>query len=133
MAEHLLNENQARRVSTLLRLLKADLEEMRSWHELRRPGEPYEAIRESLAQLLASADELRTALSLPPYRAPSLLRRVAATAQMWAISAEEMKSHGLRGYGGVHAGLPGVLDERVDRIVEQLRTLADLAGQLPER
>ena len=48
MGEPLLNANQRRRISTVLRLLKEDLEEVRSWRELDRPGEPYAAIRETV-------------------------------------------------------------------------------------
>ncbi len=129
----LLNANQKRRISTILRLLKEDLEEMVSWREMERPGQPFRSVRESVTKLLASVESLREVLALPEYRAPSLARRVGATAEVWAISAEDMKTDNLRGYGELNAHLSEVLDGPVDAIVMELRHLAELARQLPER
>jgi hypothetical protein len=133
MGEPLLNANQKRRVATILRLLKENLEEVRSWREMERPGEPYATIRGSVDEILASVEEVRTVLALPAHQPPSLSRRVGATAEVWAISAEDMRAASLRGYGKVHPDLGRVLDGRVDAIVQQLRSLAALAGGLPER
>ena len=133
MGDQLLNPNQKRRVATILRLLKEDVEEIASWREMERPGEPYGAIRRVIEQLLASIEDLRAVLSLPVHRPASLSRRVGATAEVWAISAEDMKADNLRGYGSVHPDVSSVLDGRVDAIAEQLRSLAALARELPER
>ena len=133
MGDQLLNANQKRRVSTILRLLKEDIEEIASWREMQRPGEPYASIRQAVVQLLASVEDLRSALALPAHRLPSLSRRVGATAESWAISAEDMKADNLRGYGSVHPDVGNVLDGRVDAIADQLRKLAALSRDLPER
>lgn len=132
MAEPLLNANQRRRIGTHLRLLKEDLADVASWPEMARPGEPYEAIRERLAALLAAVEELRAALALPADRSVPLRRRVMATAEVWATSAEDIKARRLRGYGSVHPDLGGVLDARVEGLIRQLRALADLADGLPD-
>ncbi len=133
MGDHLLNANQRRRISTQLRLLKEDLEDLASWRELARPGDPYDGIRDTVSKLLALVEELRNTLALPAHRQAPLYRRVAATAEVWAISAEDMKANSFRGYGQVNPDLRGVLDGRVDNIVRQLRALASLAKRLPER
>ncbi len=132
MAGHLLNANQRRRVSTHVRLLLEDLEKIPAMPELARSGEPYGAIRDAVRQLQASVDSLREALALPAYAPPSLRRRVMATAEVWAISMEDLKARGLRGYGQVHPDLAGALDPRLDDIVERLQRLAALADRLPE-
>jgi len=132
MTDPLLNPNQQRRVVTHLRLLREDLEDVASWQELARPGEPYESLRAGLAALLSAVEELRRALALPPDRPASLRRRVMATAEVWATSAEDLNAHQLRAYGRVHPGLSAVLDGRMDGIARQLRRMADQASALPE-
>ncbi len=133
MADPLLNPNQRRRLGTHLRLLSEDLADVASWPEMARPGEPYAGIRESIAGLQAAVQELRLVLALPADRAAPLRRRVMATAEVWAMSAEDLKARNLRGYGAVHADLGGVLDGRVDDIARRLRRLAEQASALPER
>ena len=133
MSESLLNANQRRRLATHLRMLREDLEEVAGWPEMARPGAPYDGIRDRIAELLAAVEELRAALALPLDRAVPLRRRVMATAEVWATTAEDLKARRLRGYGEVHPGLAGVLDGRVDQIVRQLRAIADLADKLPDR
>jgi hypothetical protein len=133
MADPLLNPNQRRRIATHLRLLREDLAEVASWPELARPGEPYAAIRETIAGLLVAVQDLQEALALPVDQGVPLRRRVMATAEVWAISAEDMKARNLGGYGRVHPDLGGVLDGRVDEIARRLRRLAGLASALPER
>jgi hypothetical protein len=133
MGEPILNPNQRRRVATHLRLLQEDLEDVASWPELGRPGEPYTGIRDALAGLLAAVADLRGALALPPDQAAPLRRRVMATAEVWATSAEDLKARHLRGYGRVHPDLGAVLDGRIDDIVQRLRGLADRANALPDR
>lgn len=133
MNQPLLNPNQQRRVVTHLRLLEEDLKDVASWPELARPGEPYGAIRDVISRLRGVVGSLRGTLGLPPDEAPPLRRRVMATAEVWASSMEDVKARHLKGYGQVHAGLGRVLDPRLDEIVRMLQTMADLAGQLPER
>ncbi len=133
MSGSLLNENQRRRTVVLLRLLKEELEGLTSWPEMARPGEPYAGIGKSIAGLQAAVQELRVVLGLPADQAMPLRRRVMATAEVWAMSAEDLKARNLRGYGAVHADLSGVLDRRVDDIARRLRRLAEQASALPER
>jgi len=133
MSESLLNANQRRRLATHLRMLREDLEEVAGWPEMARPGAPYDGIRDRIAELLGAVEELRAALALPLDRAVPLRRRVMATAEVWATTAEDLKARRLRGYGEVHPDLAGVLDGRVDQIVRQLRAIADLADKLPDR
>jgi len=128
----LLNANQRRRVSTHLRLLVEDLEEIAAWPELGRGGEPYVAIRDVIRALRAAIESLRAALGLPAEAPPPLRRRVMATAEVWATSMEDLRSRHLVGYGRLHPGLSKVLDPPLDDIVRRLRRLADLANRLPD-
>ena len=132
MDETLLNANQRRRVSTHLRLLRADLEEIAAWPELGREGEPYASIRDVIRGLRGAVESLRVALALPADNPPPLRRRVMATAEVWAISMEDLTSRHLRGYGRLHPHLGQVLDPPIEAIVSQLRRLANLADALPD-
>jgi hypothetical protein len=129
----LLNANQRRRVSTHLRLLREDLEEIAAWSELGREGEPYESIREVVRRLRGAIESLRGALALPADNPPPLRRRVMATAEVWATSMEDLKARHLVAYGRLHPGLGKLLDPPLDDIVRQLQRLADLANRLPDR
>ena len=133
MDRRLLNSNQQRRVVTHLRLLQEDLEDIASWPELSRPGEPYAAILEIIAQLRGSVEALRASLALPSDEGPPLRRRVMATAEVWASSMEDVKARHLKAYGHVHPELAGVLDPRMDELVRLLQKMADLANRLPDR
>ena len=133
MDKRLLNANQQRRVVTHLRLLQEDLEDMASWPELDRNGDPYAGIRDVIAGLRGSVESLRGRLGLPPDEGPPLRRRVMATAEVWATSMEDVKARHLKAYGQVHPDLAGVLDPRMDEIVALLQQLADLANRLPGR
>jgi hypothetical protein len=132
MEKRLLNANQQRRLVTHLRLLQEDLEDIASWRELARPGEPYSAIRDAIGRLREATEGLRTRLGLPRDEGPPLRRRVMATAELWASSMEDVKARHLKAYGHVHPDLAGVLDPRMDEIVRLLRLLADLGNQLPD-
>jgi hypothetical protein len=132
MVTPLLNANQRRRVATHVRLLLEDLAQIAAMPELARGGEPYGAIRDAVHKLGPAVGALRTELALPAYRPPSLRRRVMATAEVWAISMEDLKARNLRGYGDVHPDLAAVLNPRLDDIVARLQRLASLADRLPE-
>jgi len=129
----LLNANQQRRVATHLRLLREDLEDVASWPELARPGEPYASLRGSITRLLDVVADLARRLGLPAHQPPPLRRRVQAVGEVWASSLEDIKARHLRGYGEVHPGLAEVLDPRADELVRRLQELAALAARLPER
>ena len=133
MSDTLLNPNQQRHVVTHLRLLREDLEDVASWPELARAGEPYASLRATLAALLAAVADLRLTLALPSDRPATLRRRVMATAEVWATSADDLKADQLRAYGRVHPGLGATLDGRSDGIAQLLRRMADEASALPDR
>ncbi len=133
MDRSLLNANQQRRVGTHLRLLGEDLEDVAGWRELRRPGEPYDALRAVIARLREVVASTTDALALPAHEAPPLRRRVQAIAEVWASSMEDVKARHLKAYGRVHPELAAALDPQVDAIVAQLQEMADLAGRLPDR
>ena len=132
MDSRLLNENQQRRVVTHLRLLQEELEDIATWPELARAGDPYTAIRAAIEQLLGAVATVRSSLGLPADGAPPLRRRVMATAEVWASSMEDVKARHLKAYGHVHPELAGVLDPRMDEIVGLLQELAELANELPD-
>ena len=133
MAGNLLNPNQQRRVATHLRMLGEDLADAAGWPELQRPGEPYDALREIFAGLVADVTSLGRDLALPAHVPPPLRRRVQAVAEMWSSAMEDLKAHQLRAYGRVHPDLATALDPRVQAIVTRLDLLADVAGRLPDR
>jgi hypothetical protein len=129
----LLNANQQRRVATHLRMLSEDLVDVAAWPELRRPGEPYQALRAAIVRLGDAVTSLGRALALPTHGAPPLRRRVQAIAEVWASSMEDVKAQHLTAYGRVHPDLAATLDPRVDEIVVLLQRMAELAGRLPDR
>ncbi len=132
MTVPLLNDNQQRRLGTHLRLLVSDLDALAASPELQRGGLATERVRRLVAETRAAADEMRQALSLPPDRAPSFQRRLAAVAEVWAARIEDLRARRLRGYGAVHPDLAGRLDPRVERVRKLLNALADAAALLPE-
>ena len=118
---------------THLRLLQEELEDLASWPELAREGEPYTAIRASIERLRGAVATARSSLNLPADEPPPLRRRVMATAEVWASSMEDIKARQLKAYGHVHPDLAKVLDPKMDEIVRLLQTVADLANRLPDR
>jgi hypothetical protein len=132
MTSALLNPNQGRRVSTHLRLLLEDLDEIAAWPELSRGGEPYDSIRAGVASIRGEVAALRAALDLPSDTPPPLRRRVMATAEVWAIGMEDLQSRHLKAYGRLHPDLGRVLDPALAELTRHLRRLANLASQLPD-
>lgn len=121
----LLNENQQRRLGTHLRLLTQDLEAIAEVPDARARG--------LIEQIHAAAEAIRADLALPVDRGPSLKRRVAAVAEVWAARVDDLRARRLRGYGAVHPELPSRLDPRIDELRRLLEALADAAQRLPER
>lgn len=79
------------------------------------------------------ASALRERLGLPPDRGPALARRVAATADVWAVRVEDLRARRLRAYGDIHPDLAATLDPPLDELRRALVALADAAGELPQR
>jgi len=127
----LLNENQERRLATHLRLLASDLETLAQSAELKAAGPAYARVREAIAAAHEAADRLRETLALPADRAPSLKRRIAAVAEVWAVRMEDLRARRLKSYGAVHPELAPRLDPRVDEVRRALEALADAAQSLP--
>lgn len=71
------------------------------------------------------------ALALPPEVSPSLARRVAAVAEVWAARVEDVRACRLAGYGAVHPDLARRLDPGVEELRRRLEALADAALRLP--
>jgi hypothetical protein len=132
MPQALLNDDQRRRVGTHLDLLTADLAALERLPELHHSGVPYEAIQVLVAEIRRRAGAMRDALDLPPDRAPSLKRQVAAVAGVWAAHLEDLGPKGLRAYGHVHPDLARHIEPHLSGILEQLYQLADAAASLPE-
>jgi len=128
----LLNENQERRLATHLRLLASDLETLAQSAEVRAVGPAYARVREAIAAARQAAERLREALALPADRAPSLKRRIAAVAEVWAVRMEDLRARRLKSYGAVHPELAPRLDPRVEEARRALEALADAAIALPE-
>ena len=89
-------------------------------------------MREAIAAARRAADETRSALGLPLDRSPTLRRRVAAVAEVWAARVEDLRARRLASYGPVHPDLPARLDPRVEDVRRRLEALADAAARLPD-
>jgi hypothetical protein len=132
MSVNLLNDNQQRRLGTHLRLLVSDLDALAESPELERDAPAFATVREAIAAARRAADETRSALGLPLDRSPTLRRRVAAVAEVWAARVEDLRARRLAGYGPVHPDLPARLDPRVEDVRRRLEALADAAARLPD-
>ena len=132
MSVTLLNENQQRRLGTHLRLLVSDLAVLSESPDLKQDGPAFARAREGLAATRRAVEEMRAALALPPDRAPSVRRRIAAVAEVWAARIEDLRARRLEGYGPVHAGLAARLDPLVEEVRCRLEALAAAAAALPE-
>lgn len=133
MSVNLLTHNQERRLVTHLRLLLDDLDALAMLPELERAGEPGQEVLALLEDTRATARELRAALGLPEDRGTSAARRIAATAEVWAVRVEDLRARRLHAYGEVHPDLGALLDPRLDRLRLALVALAQAATRLPER
>src|SRR5437899_9933899 len=107
MSVNLLNDNQRRRLGTHLSLLVSDLDALGEATELRRDASEFTRVRDALAAARGAAMEIQVALGLPPDTSPSLQRRVAAVAEVWAARIEDLRARRLTGYGPVHPELAG--------------------------
>ena len=132
MAVNLLNDNQQRRLGTHLGLLLSDLEALAESPELRREATPYARVRDAIDATRRAAEAMRARLALPPDHAPSLERRIAAVAEVWAARIEDLRAHRLTGYGPVHPHLAASLDPGVDELRRRLEALGAAARSLPE-
>ena len=128
MVMSLLSDNQQRRLGTHLRLLLDDLAALAAAPALRSHPRLHRLVQEATR----AAEGLRDELGLPVERGPSLRRRVAATAEVWAVRVEDLRARRLRAYGPVNPGLERLLDPRLETLRGILTDLADAAGELPE-
>ncbi|HVH67560.1 MAG TPA: hypothetical protein VM716_06795 [Gemmatimonadales bacterium] len=85
----------------------------------------------TIASARRAVEEMQTALALPPEVSPSLARRVAAVAEVWAARVEDVRACRLAGYGAVHPDLARRLDPGVEELRRRLEALADAALRLP--
>jgi hypothetical protein len=128
----LLSENQQRRLGTHLRLLLDDLDRLEEMPGLGTAGAAGQ-VRRLIEEAREAAGAVRDGMRLPPDRGPTLRRRVAAAAEVWAVRVEDLRVSRLKAYGDVHPGLAARLDPLLDRLRQILLALADAAGELPER
>ncbi len=133
MSVDLLTHNQERRLVTHLRLLLDDLDAVATLPELERAGQPGGRVRELVDEARAAVLALRAKLRLPEDQGTALTRRVAATAEVWAVRVEDLRARRLRAYGEVHPDLAATLDPPLDQLRHALLALAEAAGELPER
>lgn len=133
MSLGLLSHNQERRLVTHLRLLLDDLDALATLPELSRSGEAGRRVLGLLDETRAAARELRSALGLPEEQGAHHVRRVVATAEVWAVRMEDLRARRLRAYGEVHPDLGATLDPRLDQLRRALVALAEAATGLPER
>lgn len=127
----MLTDDQQRRLSTHLRLLLDDLDRLEELPGLATAGAGGQ-VRRLIGQAREAASAVRAGLDLPPERGPTLRRRVAAAAEVWAVRVEDLRVSRLRAYGDVHPDLAAALDPLLDRLRRVLLALADAAGELPE-
>jgi hypothetical protein len=132
MTQQLLNQNQRRRLSTNLVLLENDLGALSRLPELGRTGSSYARVRELVAGILQKAATTRATLDLGDANLPSLRRRIAAVAEIWAVRVEDLVARRLQGYGAVHPDLARQLDPPIRELAAMLEQLADAAAALPE-
>ena len=126
MSASLLNENQARHLSSVLALLLDELAKLTG-------GLPHEAWAgparaqiqeiESLVRALLKKLDLR----LPPATRPRA--RVQAYASAWLARLHDLHADNLSGYGPVFHGLAAQLDPALDQIVRSFDRLARLARE----
>lgn len=131
MSMNLLNPNQQRRLGTHLRLLVSDLDTLEEVPELRRGGPEFARVREALTNARHAARAIQSRLALPSEESPSLRRRVAAVAEVWAARVEDLRARRLAAYGTVHPELETSLDPGIEDLRRRLEHLAETAAHLP--
>ncbi len=133
MSVPLLNDNQQRRLGTHLRLLVTDMDALSESPELERDGPPFARVRAAIDAVRRAAEAMGAALALPFDPGPSVRRRVAAVAEVWAARIDDLRAHRLEGYGPVSPKLAARLDPVVEEVRTRLEDLAAAAAALPER
>ena len=131
MPMNLFNANQQRRLGTHLRLLVSDLDTLEEAPELIREGREFTRVREALTDAREAAQEIQSSLGLSSDPTPSLRRRVAAVAEVWAARVDDLRARRLAAYGTVHPDLEKWLDPGIDDLRRRLENLADAAAHLP--
>ena len=131
-AEHLLNENQRRRIITHLRLLRENLESLLRLPALAPDTPAGRRIGEVVGRVEAEIRSLRVAFGLRDDEKPLLRRHVAAIAEVWWARVEDLRARRLKAYGEVHPDLPATLDPHVERLEDLLLELAREATRLPD-
>jgi hypothetical protein len=129
MSVNLLSDNQKRRLASHLGLLVDDLGALAAAPAL----QSHPRLARLVDDAVQGAQALRADLGLPAERGPSLRRRVAATAEVWAVRVDDLRAHRMRGYGPVHPELADLLDPRLEAMRKILLALADAASELPEQ
>src|SRR3970040_252203 len=126
MVSHLLNDNQARHLASVLGLLLDDLSELAAG----LPAEPWaDPAREQIRHARDRVRQLLRRLGLAPAERASPRRRLLAYAGIWTSRLHDLRAEQLSGYGAVADGLDAALNPGLDEISRALEHLARLAGE----
>jgi len=126
MSASLLNENQARHLSSVLALLLDEISKLES--DL--PREPWgESARAQIGEIESLVHALLRRLGLRLRPAASSRRRVQAYANAWLARLHDLHAGNLTGYGPVSDGLAPELDPVLDQIAHAFERLARLARE----
>lgn len=120
----LLNDNQARHVSSVLSLLLDDLAELRAG----LPAEAWaDAARSQILDASARVRRLLADLGLVPAERAAPDRRLLAYTGIWLSRLHDLRAEHLRGYGDVARELRATLNPALDEIGDRLERLRRLA------
>lgn len=126
MSASLLNENQARHLSSVLALLLDEISQL----EGDLPREPWgESARAQVREIESLVHALLRQLGLRLRPAASSRRRVQAYANAWLARLYDLHAGNLLGYGPVSQGLAEQLDPALDQIARSFEQLARVAGE----
>jgi hypothetical protein len=120
----MLNDNQARHLTSVLGLLLDDLAELRA----SLPPEPWaDAARAQILEASARVRRLLNDLGLAPAERTEPGRRLLAYTSIWLSRLHDLRAEHLTGYGNVAQALEATLNPGLDEISLQLQRLGRLA------
>jgi hypothetical protein len=125
MDSTMLNDNQARHLTSVLGLLLDDLAELGA----SLPPEPWaDAARAQILEASARVRRLLSDLGLAPAERTEPGRRLLAYMGIWLSRLHDLRAEHLRGYGDVAHTLEATLNPGLDEISIQLQRLGRLAA-----
>jgi hypothetical protein len=125
MNSAMLNDNQARHLTSVLGLLLDDLAELGA----SLPPQPWaDAARAQILEAGARVRRLLTDLGLAPAERTEPARRLVAYTGIWLSRLHDLRAEHLTGYGDVARVLAATLNPGLDEISVQLQRLGRLAA-----